>query len=210
MPGFQLSLYTRERLRALMSENSTVKHAMTELGKEGIRPCRQTVWRFWVHYRRNKTIKPLPRNGRPTKLTERVLELIEQKMQSDDETTVKELALLIRSEFGYWISLRTVLKGRKLLGWTSRGAAYCQLIRQQNKRSASGGLEKISLTILLTLCGRTKLQCNSKHTGGSAAGKRAEIRSPTINHAQNTPSNSMFGLASATAVRQSSAYSTVS
>ena len=133
MPGFQLSLYARERLRALMSEDSTVKHAMTELGKEGIRPCRQTVWRFWVRYRRNKTTKPLPRNGRPTKLTESVLELIEQKMQSDDETTVKELALLIRSEFGYWISLRTVLKGTKLLGWTSRGAAYCQLIRQQNK-----------------------------------------------------------------------------
>ena len=133
MPGFQLSLYAREWLRALMSEDSTVKHAMTELGKEGIRPCRQTVWRFWVHYRRNKTTKPLPRNGQPTKLTERVLELIEQKMQSDDETTVKELALLIRFEFGYWISLRTVLKGRKLLGWTSHGAAYCQLIQQQNK-----------------------------------------------------------------------------
>ena len=84
-----------------MSEDSTVKHAVTELGKEGVRPCRQTVWRFWVHYRRNKTTKPLPRSGRPTKLTERVQELIEQKMQSDDETTVKELALLIRSEFGY-------------------------------------------------------------------------------------------------------------
>ena len=67
-------------------------------------------------YRRNKTTKPLPRNGRPTKLTERVLELIEQKMQSDDETTVKELALLIRSEFGYWISLRTVLKESCLAG----------------------------------------------------------------------------------------------
>ena len=133
VPGFQLSLYARERLHALMSEDSTVKHTMTELGKEDIRPCRQTVWRFWVHYRRNKTSKPLPRNSRPTKLMERVLELIEQKMQSDDETTVKELALLIRSEFGYWISLRTVLKGRKLLSWTSRGAAYCQLIRQQNK-----------------------------------------------------------------------------
>ena len=113
-----------------MSEDSTVKHAMTELGKEDILPCRQTVWRFWVHYRKNKTTKSLPRTGRPTKLTERVQELIEQKMQSDDETTVKELALLIRSEF---VSLRTVLKGRKLLGWTSRGAAYSQLFRQQNK-----------------------------------------------------------------------------
>ena len=43
MHGFQLSLYVRERLRALMSEDSTVKHAMTELGKEDIRPCRQTL-----------------------------------------------------------------------------------------------------------------------------------------------------------------------
>ena len=70
MPGFQLSLYAQERLHALMSEDSTVKHTMTELGKEGIRSSRQTVWRFWVHYRRNKTTKPLPRNGGPTKLTE--------------------------------------------------------------------------------------------------------------------------------------------
>ena len=61
------------------------------------------------------------------KLTERVQELIEQNMQSDDETTVKKLALLIRSEFGYWISLCTVLKGRKLLGWTSREAAQVSL-----------------------------------------------------------------------------------
>ena len=129
MPRLQLSLYARERLRALMSEDSTVKHAMTELGKEGIRPSRQTVWRFWVHYRRNKTTKPLPRSGRPTKLTERVATRTNRtKMQSDDETTVKELALSIRSEFGCWISLRTVLEVRKLLGWTSHGAAYCQLI----------------------------------------------------------------------------------
>ena len=167
------------------------------------------MWKFWAHYRRNKTTKPLPRSGQPTKLTERVQELIEQKMQSDDETTVKELALLIRSEFGCWISFRTVLKGRKLLGWTSRGAAYCQLIRQQNKEKRLRWAREIFMTILLT-CGRTKLQCNSKHTGDSAAGKRARIRSPAINHAQNTPSNSMFGVPSATVVQQSSAYSTVS
>ena len=79
------------------------------------------------------SIKPLPRSGRRSKLTERVKELIEEKMQNDDETTVKELALLIQSECGLCVSFRTILKGRKLLGWTSRGAAYCQLIRQANK-----------------------------------------------------------------------------
>ena len=48
----------------------------------------------------------------------------------------------------------------------------------KTKRSASGGLEKIFMTILLTLCGQTKLQCNSKHTGDSAAGKRARDQKP--------------------------------
>ena len=91
------------------------------------------MWRFWVHYRRNKTTKPLPRNGRPTKPTERVLELIKQKMQSEDETTVKELALLIRSKFGYWISLCTVLKERKLLGWTSLWGSLLPADSTQNK-----------------------------------------------------------------------------
>ena len=53
-------------------------------------------------------------------------------MQGNDETTAKELAAIL-SRAGYQMSLRTVLKCRKTLGWTHRGAAYCQLIRTQNK-----------------------------------------------------------------------------
>ena len=64
MPGLQLSLYTRERLRALMSEDSTVKHAMTELGKEG---CGHAGKLFGP-------INMQSRSGQPTKLTERVQE----------------------------------------------------------------------------------------------------------------------------------------
>ena len=105
---------------------------MKELEKEGIRPCRQTVWRFWVHYRNHGSIRPLPKPGRRTKLTPIVQNIIELTMQDNDETTVKEIASVISSA-GYRLSLRTILKGRKLLGWSSRGAAYCQLIHAPNK-----------------------------------------------------------------------------
>jgi len=78
---------------------------MTELGKEGIRP-----WRFWIHCRRNN--QSVGELGRPKKLTERVLQLIERK------------------------KCRVTMKLQwKMLGWISRGAAYCQLIRQQNKEN---------------------------------------------------------------------------
>ena len=85
--------------------------------------------RFWIHFNMYQSI---PRPGRPTKLTERVKNIVDVEMQGNDETTAKELASTL-SRAGYQMSLRTVLKCRKALGWTHRGAAYCQLIRAQNK-----------------------------------------------------------------------------
>ena len=127
-----LSLYARERIRVLMSQGSNVRDTMKALEREGIETCRQTVWRFWVHYKTYRSIEPLPRPGRSTKLTETVQNIIEVAINENDETTAKELASILVQQ-GYQLSRRTILRGRKSLGWTSRGAAYCQLIRTQNK-----------------------------------------------------------------------------
>ena len=61
-----------------------------------------------------------------------VKELVEEQMQKDDETTAYQLHhLLVENEIE--ISLKTVLRCRTTLGWTFRGSAYCQLIREANK-----------------------------------------------------------------------------
>ena len=132
MTGTHLSLYARERMRTLLSSGASINNVLKELAKEGIKPCRQTVWRFKCHYQKYGSIAPLPKSGRRTKLTNDVQEIIERTMQNDDETTLKEIAGILANR-GYKMSVRTVLKGRRLLGWTTRGAAYCQLIRQRNK-----------------------------------------------------------------------------
>ena len=54
-------------------------------------------------------------------------------MQFDDETTAFQLHALLRAR-GYSISIRTVLRCRTLLGWTFRGSAYCQIVREENRR----------------------------------------------------------------------------
>ena len=71
-------------------------------------------------------------SGRPTKMTAPVKALVEQQMRDDDEMTAVQLhALLLRHV--HTMTLKTVLRCCAALGWTFRGSAYCQLIRQQNK-----------------------------------------------------------------------------
>ena len=101
---------------------------MNILEKEGIVTCRQTVWRLKRHINTFCSINPLPKSGRPTKITDEVLRKIDNAMSQDDETTAKELVTTLQSD-GITLSQFTALKARKLLGWTSRGTAYCQLIR---------------------------------------------------------------------------------
>ncbi len=67
-------------------------------------------------------------------LSPRKLAVIEDCMQNDDECTGKELTVKVHEETGANLSLRSIYRGRKDLGWSYRGAAYCQLIRDVNKQ----------------------------------------------------------------------------
>ena len=71
-------------------------------------------------------------SGRPSKITDRVLQLVERRMKEDDETTATQLHALLTA-CGISISLSTILRSRSCLGWTYRGSKYCQLIRTKNK-----------------------------------------------------------------------------
>ena len=53
-------------------------------------------------------------------------------MQRDDETNAHQLHQMLL-EHVFEISFRTILRCRTVLGWTFRGSAYCQLIREANK-----------------------------------------------------------------------------
>ena len=54
-------------------------------------------------------------------------------MRIDDETTAVQLHEFL-TRYGIELSIRTIIRSRELLGWTFRGSAYCQLIREVNKQ----------------------------------------------------------------------------
>ena len=84
------------------------------------------------HYKETSSIGRQPGSARPSKITAEIKDIINEQMRRDDETTVYQLHRML-SERGYAISLRTILRCRTTLGWTFRGSAYCQLIRDANK-----------------------------------------------------------------------------
>ena len=102
------------------------------LEEEGIKVCRYGVYKFLVTYRETGSVQRQSGSGRLSKTTMQVKELVEEQMQKDDETTAYQLHHLL-VENGIEISLKTVLRCRTTLGWTFRGSAYCQLIREANK-----------------------------------------------------------------------------
>ena len=71
-------------------------------------------------------------SSRPTKITPAVKAVVDAQMRLDDETTAIQLYALLQLK-GFNISLATILRARTALGWTFRGSAYCQLIREANK-----------------------------------------------------------------------------
>ena len=90
------------------------------------------VHKFLIVYNESGSIARRPGSGRLPKVTAKVKALVEEQMQRDDETTAYQLhQMLVESEIS--ISLRTILRCRTSLGWTFRGSAYCQLIREANK-----------------------------------------------------------------------------
>ena len=59
-------------------------------------------------------------------------------MRTDDETTATQLVKMV-NVVGYNVSKSTIIRARKILGWTFHGSRYCQMIRTQNKKKNAVG-----------------------------------------------------------------------
>lgn len=124
--------YKKQRVLALASKGLRAPTIARELQKENLKCSRIGVHKFLRKFQETGSISRRVGSGRPSKVTAEIKQIVEDQMRKDDETTAYQLHHLL-SEKGYSISLRTILRCRTTLGWTFRGSAYCQLIRDANK-----------------------------------------------------------------------------
>ena len=90
-----------------------------------------SVSQFIKHFLERGSINRKVESERPSKITARVLELVELAMRADDETTATQLHVLLTSCY-VSISLTTIVRSRQVLG-IFRESKYCQLIQVENR-----------------------------------------------------------------------------
>ncbi|SMN12493.1 hypothetical protein SPBRAN_1148 [uncultured Candidatus Thioglobus sp.] len=125
--------YTKQRILSLYWRDYTISEIVEYLQLEDhIQTTRQGVRQFLKRYKLSKSIGRKPGSGMPPKLSPELQKFIEDTMRSNDETTATQLQAMLAS-MNIYVSLATIVRNRADLGWTYRGSAYCQLIRQPNK-----------------------------------------------------------------------------
>ena len=144
-----MSKYVKQRIVSL-KERGLTNHEVVAILK-----CEGDMIHVTTHKRYVKTgsIARQQGSGRPTLRTAALLQTIEDIMQADNEATAVQICSYLLQRSQRLLSLSTILRARRELGWTYQRSAYSQLIRQA-KRSVLNGLVLTFMTILRMFCGQ--------------------------------------------------------
>ena len=119
----------------LIRRGHRVSDVQSRLREENIVVSRQSIYRLIRKFCNHGTVLDLPRRSCPSKLTPEMLDIIESALQENDELTAQQLkSLLIERYPELSVSIPTIKRARKQLGWTCTRPHYCQLVRDLNKR----------------------------------------------------------------------------
>ena len=125
----RMSLETRQRVITLHSRGHTVSEIRRRLREE---KSTQSLYNLLRKFRREKgTTADLPRQRRPRKITEEMRVLIEQELTNNDELTSTGIRSLLMSRWpDLRVSVATIKRTRKEMGWVCTRPHYCQLLRE--------------------------------------------------------------------------------
>ena len=126
------SHYLQHRALILRSRGVNARAIADALEKEGLQASTQGIHKLLHRVEATGSLERQPGSGRPSRVTQQMQVIVEEQMRRDDETTAMQLLALLRRH-GYNLSPSTILRSRASLGWTFRGSAYCQMIREANK-----------------------------------------------------------------------------
>ena len=128
------SLETRRRILELC-KTYPVAQIQKRLEEEKICVSKVTIYAIIKKYRVHHTYADLPKPHRKTILNKDQVRFIDKAMENNDELTGRQLhELLLEIWPDLQISITTIKKVRRMLGWVCSRPKYCQLVRELNKQ----------------------------------------------------------------------------
>lgn len=126
----RLNIETRRRVVVLKQAGFSFTEIKKRLGEENIPISLQALHNLVKKYQAKNTLMDLPRHTMPRKLNPEMMAVLHQALLKDDELTARKARdLLLQHWPTLQISLPTIRRVRKELGWVCTRPHYCQLIR---------------------------------------------------------------------------------
>ena len=95
---------------------------------------RHNLAKFIKRFHETRSFQNKPKSGRPQKdVSDDLLNFIDKKMESNDETTSTMLQQILRDQMDLEFSVDKIKRIRRKLGWLSTGTKYCQLVKEVNR-----------------------------------------------------------------------------
>jgi len=127
----RLSFEARRRVISLYSSNYSVSSISQRLEPEKVPVTTRALYNLVKKFRLKGTIMDLPRHKMPQIQTEEMKRFMEEKLRLNDEITSTAMkSLLLEKWPDLRVSISTIKRVRRNLGWVCTRPHYCQLLRE--------------------------------------------------------------------------------
>ena len=126
-----MSYEARRRVISLYKANYSVLDISRRLEAEKVDVTARALYNLVQKYRLKGTIRDLPRRKMPQILTEEMKKFMEDNLLVNDELTSTAMKNLLLEKWpDLVVSISTIKRVRRRLGWVCTRPHYCQLIRE--------------------------------------------------------------------------------
>ena len=130
----RLSLDARRKVILLHNSGLSVKKIESRLSEENVNTTRRSLYRLIQKFQQTKKYTDLHRRKREKKITQEMAIVMNSELEQNDEATARQLRSTLMEKYpALEVSLSTIKRHRKKLGWVCTRPHYCQLIRELNK-----------------------------------------------------------------------------
>lgn len=127
----RLDIATRRRILVLKGLGYSVSDITKRLNEENISISRQAIFNLIRKYRETGSLLDLPRRARDKKLTDPMLQVLNEALTENDELTARQARSLLTEKWPeLHVSIPTIKRVRKQIGWVCTRPHYCQMIRE--------------------------------------------------------------------------------
>ena len=130
----RMSINTRVGVVSMGKAGFPVIKIRQKLSEEGIQVSKKSLYYLLNKYNETSSVADLTKTPTRRLLTDEHFRFIDETMEANPELTSRQLHGMVAEKFSdAGVSISTVKRARKALGWRAKKTRYCALITEVNK-----------------------------------------------------------------------------